>query len=370
MSQPPRKRQSLLANLLLALVTIALTLGAAELAARALWQAPPPPRAASLPPEWAGLPELPGPVQLARSNARGIHKGVYYESNSAGFRGREYTVEKPAGVFRIVLLGDSFTMGAGVLQEDTYAARLERALNERHKGRRYEVLNLGVSGLAADVIVERMKDLGLRYNPDMIVYGFTINDIEGPWYEKVERQSQSRYVRAVQQPSRSPFYLVRMLKPRWESLRDLIAPPPDSYIHELHHNYFENARTWDELLRHLHELGRIGEKLDVCTVLFIHTQLFYLHWFHPFLPYYDAVAEAALARGFYVKQSFPDFKGREASTLWVSPYDSHPNAEGHAILAKSLLDGLEALPDKCWMSKSSTRIIGEEGSGGAGWTPF
>ncbi|MDP3940097.1 MAG: SGNH/GDSL hydrolase family protein [Deltaproteobacteria bacterium] len=361
MIQPGRKRRTLIPNLILALVSIAITLGMAELAARLLWQDPPPPRAAAQPVEWEGLPELPGPVELSYPNARGIHIGAYYQGNSDGFRGREYGREKPPGVFRIVLLGDSFAMGAGVLAEDTYAARLERALNERRKDRRYEVLNLGISGLDANAVVERMKLIGLLYNPDMIVYGFTLNDIEGKYYKPFVEKEQLGYIEAVQNAGRSRLYLARILGPRWASLRDLIDPPRDSYISELRFNYFENPEAWDDLTQHLDELAAIGKKLDVCAALFIHTEIFYLHWFHPFQPLYQAVAQAALRRGFYVKQSFPAFEGRSAAALWLNHYDSHPNEEGHAILAGSLLGGLDALPDKCWMSRSSMGNIGKEG---------
>lgn len=350
MSQPPPRRQSLAANLLLALVSVLVTLGVAELVARAVWRDPAEWQRAPVPAKWAGLHPIEGPLFLGRPHARGLNKGAYYESNSDGFRGREYSKQKPPGTFRIVLIGDSFAMGEGVLLENTYGARVERALNDRHDGRRYELLNLALSGLDANIIVRRMKSLGLRYHPDMIVYGYTLNDIEGPHYRRF-KAARLQYVEAGREWSSSPSYLLRILKPRWDSLRDLVDPSPDSYIRELHYNYFQNPAAWRDLLGHLDDLAAIGRNLDVCTVLFIHTRICYLHWFHPFLPYYDAVAEAALARGFYVKRSFPAFKGQEASSLWLSPFDQHPNAEGNALMAKSLLEELKALPEACWRGK-------------------
>jgi hypothetical protein len=46
-------------------------------------------------------------------------------------------------------------------------------------------MNLGLAGLYIDVIVRRFERRGLAFDPDLIVYGYTLNDIEGPGYEKL-----------------------------------------------------------------------------------------------------------------------------------------------------------------------------------------
>ena len=64
-----------------------------------------------------------------------------------------------------------------------------------------------------------------------------------------------------------------------------------------------------------------------------------------------AVREAAEERGFHVIDSHPYFLGSlmsHATSYWILPADSHPNAEGHALLGEALWDGLEELPDECW----------------------
>ncbi len=73
--------------------------------------------------------------------------------NREGFRGREISAQKPAGTFRIFLLGDSFTFGLGVENDETYAAVLEAGLNEdARNGPRYEVINGGVRGTTWRII--------------------------------------------------------------------------------------------------------------------------------------------------------------------------------------------------------------------------
>src|SRR5246500_5887905 len=55
--------------------------------------------------------------------------GVPVSINSEGLRDREFSLQKPPDVYRVMMLGDSTTFGWGVKQEDTAAKLLERKLN-------------------------------------------------------------------------------------------------------------------------------------------------------------------------------------------------------------------------------------------------
>src|SRR5687767_10218479 len=73
--------------------------------------------------------------------------GVPMTINSLGLRGGEVSRDKPPGTYRILGLGDSFTMGYGVRNEDVFLHRLQAGLNAAPPGSsRYEVLNAGVGG--------------------------------------------------------------------------------------------------------------------------------------------------------------------------------------------------------------------------------
>lgn len=94
-------------------------------------------------------------------------------SNSRGLRGaREYAVDKPPGVVRIVVLGDSFTFGEDVGDDEAWPRRLEQLLPGT------EVLNLGVHGYGHDQMLLYLKEEGLGYHPDVVIVGFLPDDME------------------------------------------------------------------------------------------------------------------------------------------------------------------------------------------------
>jgi hypothetical protein len=107
---------------------------------------------------------------------------VTHGINALGLRGPETTAAKPAGVKRIACLGDSFTFGYGVNDDETWPAALQRALNAaspdaaEEGGLRYEVLNCGVPAYDTEQEVRLLGDRVLGYEPDLVIIGWYIND--------------------------------------------------------------------------------------------------------------------------------------------------------------------------------------------------
>jgi lysophospholipase L1-like esterase len=98
-------------------------------------------------------------------------------SNSLGFRDREHAVAKPAGVYRIVVLGDSIAAGLHVERnEDVFPPILEGLLVQ--DGLRAEVINLAVSGYNTQQEVEMLREAGLQYHPDLVVVAYTMSSRE------------------------------------------------------------------------------------------------------------------------------------------------------------------------------------------------
>jgi lysophospholipase L1-like esterase len=98
------------------------------------------------------------------------------ENNSEGFRGAERPAGADGGVFRILCVGDSITFGFNVDQPDTYPRRLQALLDERHPGRRIEVVNTGVPGWSWLQGLRFLELQGFGLHPNLVIQGHGTND--------------------------------------------------------------------------------------------------------------------------------------------------------------------------------------------------
>ena len=90
------------------------------------------------------------------------------QTNSQGFRDREWPLVKAPGVIRILCFGGSNTYGAAVTQTNTWPAQLQSVLEER--GHHVEVWNLGVDGYKTRQKL-RLAEIALeRFDPDLLVF--------------------------------------------------------------------------------------------------------------------------------------------------------------------------------------------------------
>ncbi len=100
-----------------------------------------------------------------------VFQGKRLSSNSRGQRGkREFAAQKPVGITRIALLGDSFTFGEGVSDEETFAQQIEGLLPG------VEILNLGVHGYGHDQMLLTLREAIPLYRPDVVLVGHVTDD--------------------------------------------------------------------------------------------------------------------------------------------------------------------------------------------------
>jgi hypothetical protein len=98
------------------------------------------------------------------------YKLADFHTNAEGFRDRNH--ELNSNTTKIAILGDSFTMGTGVYEEDMYVPQTEKWLNQLDKEFNYEVFNFGVSGYGLTHYKTILERNALKYNPDLVVIGF------------------------------------------------------------------------------------------------------------------------------------------------------------------------------------------------------
>ena len=106
----------------------------------------------------------------------GLSQGPCYRANvtisSQGWRSPVFSQMKPDGVFRVVVLGDSFMAGMQVNDDETFSRVLERRLNEVGLGKRVEVITFGVPSWGTDQQYLALRQFGLRLNPDLVIVAF------------------------------------------------------------------------------------------------------------------------------------------------------------------------------------------------------
>jgi lysophospholipase L1-like esterase len=102
-----------------------------------------------------------------------------YESrtNSQGLRSAEIPLAKPAGEFRAVAVGDSYTEGFGVRAEDTFCAVLERLVS--HPQQPAHFVNAGLSGTGPVEYARVLFCVGIKYQPDCVLVALHANDLDG-----------------------------------------------------------------------------------------------------------------------------------------------------------------------------------------------
>jgi lysophospholipase L1-like esterase len=96
--------------------------------------------------------------------------------NSEGFRDTELPEEKPASVFRIVCMGDSWTFGTNVGQADAYPQRLATLLGRAFPEADFEVCNRGVMGHSSFQGLQLFRKNADGWKSDVVVIGYAMND--------------------------------------------------------------------------------------------------------------------------------------------------------------------------------------------------
>lgn len=99
------------------------------------------------------------------------------EISNLGMRGPNRTVAKPAGVKRVLVVGDSVAYGIGVGADQTFSAVLEKILATYHPDVPVEVLNSGVAGYNTTQELAFLEQRGFALEPDAIVLAYCPNDV-------------------------------------------------------------------------------------------------------------------------------------------------------------------------------------------------
>lgn len=265
---------------------------------------------------------------------------VYYLPKDAETaRGNVFDLEKPAGTYRLCVVGDSFTFGPKLQFFDTFPARLEEMLNLSSSTTKAQVINYGTPGFSTHHELELVRN-AFGAHCDSIILEITLND---PQEAPLGRNP------LVAEPPTSGLLsyskVAQFISTRIEAFLSVRR-----YI-DYHYDLFTNPKT-----RALFEdsITRMKFESDAHNTPFA-AVVFPLFDFpidqgYPFAKLHDQIRDYLTSKGIPALDLQEAFRGADIKRIQLIPgRDSHPNEIGHRIAAEAIyrwLQERQALPQE------------------------
>jgi lysophospholipase L1-like esterase len=259
-------------------------------------------------------------------NRQAFLMGVDVRINSHGLRDYEYSLSKPPGTYRIMMLGDSTTFGWGVRLEDTAAKFLERKLNAYLPPGydKVDVINAGVGNYDTVQEVTYYETRGRAFHPDLVVLVFFINDpepvpVEGKGF-LIERS-----------------YLIAFVTNRFDGVLRHMGVRPDwkQYYSAIYNDDKPGFQACKKALSGL----AVSTRCDGAKVLVaILPELHQINGdSYPFKAAHQKIKDVLAAENVPVVELIDGLKNHgPEETLWVTPLDDHPNAKANDLVSSQL----------------------------------
>ncbi len=289
---------------------------------------------------------------------KGYHAGTMVTINSAGWRGRNFSPDKSDGTVRILGIGDSFTFGRAVEDDDVFLSKLEAMFNADADSR-YEALNAGHENMDTVKELAYLKELDMlkKLKPDMVILGFTVHNDAQPSsnrkvYRKLKRKaslmlrvSESNWFKNLA----DSFRIARVFRAgaRW-MVDDELA---DLYARIIASNYKEDSKSWKACREALRGIARACRENNTPMIL----ALFPVYTKKLHQTYEDYPEEFRKIHT-QIKSVLSDESGvvtidmlddLAATGLTINqirvPVDGHPNPIWHEIVARRLHETIEGM---------------------------
>lgn len=266
---------------------------------------------------------------------------VVYAYNSAGFRDREHSKPKLAGLTRTVVIGDSVTEGAGVEADAIFSSQLQYLLGSEH-----EIINLGMSGLNTPQEIHVLEAEGLGYDPDVVIVNFVLNDCD--FFSEFHAATQFTQEKDAKvgllgnmsiDPGIKRFLkssaFIYFVKSRVEHMVGMIAGKGES-------NYYRNLWSQDYCYQRVTEGFDKLKDLQMRTSFEVHVLIWPLlvdYRPYAFAHIHERVKHEAETRGFKILDLVGTFASLSYRKLQVTAEDNvHPNGRGHRLAAEAYVN--------------------------------
>lgn len=283
-------------------------------------------------------------------------------------QGNRYESQKPAGTYRIAVLGDSFTFAPFMQPDDAFPARLERFLRmsapTKKQEASVEVINYGVPGYSTSHEVQEARK-ALAEGADFLLLQITLNDPQRKSYQPTGLTGKNEFG-----PYEQPTGLQSILH-YWKSLNYFLERIHNTNTHTRYVDYyyrlFEEEASWKGFENSIQKLAKIAKKQNKPLVAVVFPLFGVpLNEKYPFHPLHQKVHDCLKAAGIPYRDLFSLFEGIPLERVQVIPgADFHPNEIGHRLAAESIYEWLRELdevPDRFlqapqFLTRTDIRIL-------------
>jgi lysophospholipase L1-like esterase len=258
------------------------------------------------------------------------------------FRQRRYELRDDRATaeqrYRIVVVGDSFTWGARVHEEDAYPDRMATRLAKGHPSDRFEVVNFSRPGWNTPYELRAVRHWLSRLRPDALVVGYCLNDAE-PSEQEALRALQRGI--ASRRPARGPSRFLhrtsrvyRLLYDTLENLRRRRA------LVRYYHALYDDESGWPPARRSLAGFRELAARRRIPFLLVVFP-IFdsQLDGRYRYDRLHRRLRETAEELGIDLLDLLPYYRVIDARRLAADPFvDGHPSELAHRIAADAILD--------------------------------
>ena len=256
--------------------------------------------------------------------------------NGSGFRERAFTATKAAGVYRIAVVGDSFTFGNGIAQPDRYSDLLQSRLPDH-----FEVLNFGTPGANTPEHRTLLSHLLPDIHPDFVLLQWYVNDMEDD--DSAGRPSFRRLmpIRSLHNWLNDASALYTIANMQWAETQVALGMTT-SYTEYLHRrlgdpNSADSQVDRGLLLQLIALCKRAGVPLGI--VLFPDTAGADFGAGYPFAYLHERVLDICREQDLTCVDLRQDFSQvKDHRLLWANRLDHHPSALANEIAAVRIFE--------------------------------
>jgi lysophospholipase L1-like esterase len=255
-------------------------------------------------------------------NASALLQSVNIRINDWGLRGGAVAPRR-ADTRRILVLGDSITLGWGVAEEDVLTSQLQKMFGA--DGQKVEVLNAGVGNYNAERYIDWFFSDLYRLEPTDIVVHYFLRGAEA-----LDAGGGNALLRNSELAVMTWIAANRLLNKTGEL----------SLLEHYKQVYAPDQPGWIKAREGLKKLADYAKAHNIRLYLAMMPDIHNLKDYQ-FGFIHESMKKVAAEDGYKFIDLLPAYGGLSPEQVWAMPGDPHPNALGHKLMAEAIFPVLQ-----------------------------